>query len=84
MTQNESSIIAKYPKYLTKYSLMDLQKSDSALRIVFCIQTLVLASTLAQPVLMEQKRDFKLSDEERALLGQVKESGAHIAKIVQL
>jgi hypothetical protein len=60
-----SKIIEHYPKYLTKFSLMSLQKDDASLRMVFCIQVLVLAQTLGQPILVEQKRDIKMTDQEK-------------------
>lgn len=90
-----TSVVEKYPKYLTKYSLMSLQKDDSALKMVFCIQVLILLQTLSQPILIEQKRDIKLTDDDRSRLGilklaifkmidqdRLKSSGSNIAKIV--
>ena len=67
-----SKIIEKYPKYLTKFSLMQLQKDDASIRIVFCIQVLVLVQTLCQPILVEQKRDLKITDDEKVRLNEVK------------
>lgn len=52
---------------------MSLQKDDASLRMVFCIQVLVLAQTLGQPILVEQKRDIKMTDQEKQLLSEIKE-----------
>ena len=57
---------------------------------------LVFVQTLGQPILVEQKRDFKMTDQERLLLNEIKEDtlslimadssqssvGHNIAKIV--
>ena len=93
-TSHQQKILEKYPKYLTKYSLMSLQKDDASLRMTFFIQALIFVQTLNQPITVEQKRDIKLNDLERTKLNELEiainaqiksfRSGKNIAEIVKL
>lgn len=56
----------KYPKYLSKYSLLTLQLNDSLFRVTFLTQLLIFLQTLQHPLAtnQEQLKLFKLSGDE--------------------
>ena len=43
-------IVEKYPKYLSKFSLIDLQFDDFLFRETFLFQVLIFTRTVMQPV----------------------------------
>ena len=64
-------IVEKYPKYLSKYSLIGLQFDDFLFRETFLFQILIFTKTLAQPVTQEQKNAFKFSKDEQAKIQEI-------------
>ena len=54
----------KYPKYLSKFELLDLQLKDAAFRETFLIQLQILLETLKHPVNALQRKAFLLSSDD--------------------
>ena len=52
----------RYPKFLSKYKLINLQFNDLHFRETFMIQILVLFQSLKQPINIMQKKYFKVPD----------------------
>lgn len=63
---NESDLIEKkYPKYLAKYKLINLQFNDFQFRETFMIQILILFQSLRQPINEKQTKFFKIPSKKR-------------------
>ena len=63
---NESDLIEKkYPKYLAKYKLINLQFNDFQFRETFMIQILILFQSLKQPINEKQTKFFKIPAKKR-------------------
>lgn len=54
----------KYPKFLSKYKLINLQFNDFHFRESFMIQVLILLQSLRQPINIIQKKYFKIPDKK--------------------
>jgi hypothetical protein len=57
-----NKIEKRYPKFLSKYKLINLQFNDLHFRETFMIQILILFRSLKQPINIMQKKYFKVSD----------------------
>jgi hypothetical protein len=57
-----NKIEKRYPKFLSKYKLINLQFNDMHFRETFMIQLLVLFQSLKQPINIMQKKYFKVPD----------------------
>ena len=66
-------IVDKYPKYLSKFSLIGLQFDDFLFRQTFLFQVLVFTQTLGQPIITAQKNVLKLDKGESLRLKEVEE-----------
>lgn len=68
--KDNAQILRKYPKYLTRYSLLHLQFQDYLFRETFLVQVLIFTQALLTPVTAIQKKLFAagLSDNEKKLL----------------
>jgi hypothetical protein len=51
-------VLQKYPKYLTRYSLLHLQFQDYLFRETFLVQVLIFVQALLQPINQTQKKYF--------------------------
>jgi hypothetical protein len=62
VTENseERQIEKKYPKFLSKYKLINLQFNDFHFRETFMIQILILFQSLKQPINIIQTKYFKI------------------------
>ena len=69
--QKTAPIVAKYPKFLSKFALFSLQMDDSLFRQTVALQVLVFLQALGQPVGSEQTKFFKLDKDQRALADEV-------------
>ena len=66
-------IVDKYPKYLSKFSLIGLQFDDFLFRLTFLFQVLVFTQTLGKPIITAQKNVVKLDKGESMRLKEVEE-----------
>jgi THO complex subunit 1 transcription elongation factor len=63
---NETDLIEKkYPKYLAKYKLINLQFNDFQFRETFMIQILILFQSLRQPINEKQTKFFKIPSKKK-------------------
>ncbi|TNV82285.1 hypothetical protein FGO68_gene5609 [Halteria grandinella] len=64
-----AGIFRKYPKYLTRYSLLHLQFQDQLFRETFLVQILIFTQALKNPINVGQKKYFdKITELERRKL----------------
>lgn len=59
-SSEERQIEKKYPKFLSKYKLINLQFNDFHFRETFMIQILILFQSLKQPINIIQTKYFKI------------------------
>ena len=56
--KDNAQVLQKYPKYLTRYSLLHLQFQDYLFRETFLVQVLIFVQALMQPINQTQKKFF--------------------------
>ena len=81
---SESNLIEKrYPKFLSKYKLINLQFRDIHFRETFMIQILILFQSLKQPINIVQKKYFRIPDKKelakiKSRINKLLENGSEI------
>jgi len=66
VTENNGNnqVEIRYPKFLPKYKLINLQFRDQHFRETFMIQILILFQSLRQPINIMQKKYFRIPDKK--------------------
>jgi len=62
---DKNEICKKYPKFLSRFKLINLQFHDFHFRQTFMVQVLILFQSLKQPINKIQKSVFVISDKKK-------------------
>ncbi|CDW71534.1 UNKNOWN [Stylonychia lemnae] len=71
--KDNAQILLKYPKYLSKHSLLNLQFQDYLFRENFLTQVLIFTQTIANPINLQQKKFFIITEDEKKLVQNIEQ-----------